>query len=337
MERKEKGNQGIEAAISPEKTAEWKKEALLLITSIREIEERVFSRLGKDLDEHLTEEIRERIRERVLTELQRDDSELLDRFKRTITREIVYRILKEEKFKRKKKAPEEEKFPRFNIQFRIQHMILFTSVILLILTGLPLKFPNFEPLAGLVYLLGGIENSRILHRVGASLLIFVAIYHTFYTIFHREGRRDFFLLIPMPKDVLDFMKNVLYFLGLSGEKPKFDRFSYIEKFDYWAVYWGCVIMIGTGALLWFQDLALRVLPKFVLDISKEAHSDEALLATLAIVIWHFYNVHFNPDRFPMSWTWWTGTITKHEMEEHHSLEYEEIMKARESTPKKGSE
>lgn len=316
MERKEERDTDID---------DRKKEFLLLF--IKEVEEEVFSRFDRELDERLAGEIRERIRDRVMTEVRRESEDLLERFKASLTRDIVSRVLREEKLKRKKEL-EEEQFQRFNLQFRVQHVMLFTSVILLILTGLPLKFPRVEPLAWLVYLMGGIQMSRILHRVGASLLIFMMVYHTVYSVIHREGRRDILLLIPRPKDVLDFFINIKYFLGLGKERPRFGRFSYVEKFDYWALYWGCVIMIGTGALMWFENTSLRWLPKYALDIAKEAHSDEALLATLAIVIWHFYNVHFNPDSFPMAWTWWTGKISKTEMMEHHPLEYEEIMKAK---------
>jgi len=215
----------------------------------------------------------------------------------------------------------EEMVRRFNIHFIIQHMIMFTSVFILILTGLPLKFPGF--LGGIISAIGGIETSRILHRVGATGLIIVGVYHVLYSLFHKEGRRDFFLLLPGKKDALDFFHMIKYFLGKSEEKPKFGRFNYVEKFDYWAVYWGCVILIGSGLPLWFENLSLRLLPKFILDIAKEAHSDEALLAALAIIVWHFYNVHFNPSKFPGVMTWWTGKISKKEMHEEHYLEYVE--------------
>jgi hypothetical protein len=92
-------------------------------------------------------------------------------------------------------------------------------------------------------------------------------------------------------------------------------------------------------LLWFENIVLRILPKFMLDIAKEAHSDEALLATLAIIIWHFYNVHLNPHKFPMSKTWITGKVSQHEMMDEHALEYEEILhrRAEEAADKGGQE
>jgi len=219
-------------------------------------------------------------------------------------------------------------FQRFNKNFRFQHMVMFTSVILLIITGMPIKFPDFVLSRYLVNLWGGIHNSTIVHRFGAGLLIYFMVHHLFYTVFSRQGRRDFVLLIPTPKDARDAVQNIRHFLGKSPDKPRFGRFSYIEKFDYWAVYWGCVIMIGSGLFLWFEGIVLKYFPKYVLDVAHEMHSDEAMLATLAIVIWHFYNVHFNPDRFPGTLLWWHGQISEHEMKEEHPLEYDEIMAKR---------
>src|SRR3990170_2308672 len=206
-------------------------------------------------------------------------------------------VLEEEK--RREKHPEEgEMFQRFNRNFRFQHIVMFTSVILLIITGMPIKFPDFVLSRFLVNLWGGFHNSTIVHRIGAGMLIYFMVHHLFYTVLSRQGRRDFVLLIPTPKDARDLVQNIRHFLGKAPEKPSFGRFSYIEKFDYWAVYWGCVIMIGSGLFLWGESIALKWFPKYILDVAHEMHSDEAMLATLAIVIWHFYNVHFNPDRFP---------------------------------------
>ena len=248
------------------------------------------------------------------------------------TKNIRTLVLRQQRLKaklQKKKEWEKDTFLRFNIYFRIQHIMLFSSVIILVITGLPIKFPNSSISRFMMSVMGGIATQGILHRVGAVLLIGFYVFHTLYTIFNREGRRDFVQLLPKPKDIKDVFQMIKYFFGFAKEKPKFDRFSYIEKFDYWAVYWGGIVMVGSGLIMWFHNIALSVFPKYVYDIAREAHSDEALLATLTIVIWHFYNVHFNPSRFPGSLVWWHGKLTKEQMIDEHPLEYERMIKEKE--------
>jgi cytochrome b subunit of formate dehydrogenase len=274
------------------------------------------------LDPARADEIREKIRQRVRAELEREE-----RIRTAAERRAEERRIREER-RKEKHAGEGQMFERFNRNFRFQHMVMFSSVIILIITGMPIKFPDFILSRFFINLWGGINNSTLVHRIGALMLVYFMLHHLVYSIFSRDGRRDFVLLIPMPKDLRDAVQNIRYFLGKAKEKPKFGRFSYIEKFDYWAVYWGCIIMIGSGAFLWGESIVLKYLPKFALDIAHEMHSDEALLATLAIVIWHFYNVHFNPDRFPGTLMWWHGRISEHEIKEEHPLEYEEIMARR---------
>lgn len=216
----------------------------------------------------------------------------------------------------------ERMFERFGKNFRFQHMLMFMSVILLIVTGLPLKFPTFGISKFIILnIFGGLQNSTVVHRVAAVGLMIVGTWHLGYIIVSRIGRRDFFLMIPRPQDGKDALHTIMFFLGKRASGPKFGRFSFIEKFDYWAVYWGMVIMIGSGLILWFKE----TFSKDIFDIAREAHSDEGLLATLAIIVWHFYNVHFNPDVFPMSWVWWHGKMTESEMKHHHPLEYAEIV------------
>jgi cytochrome b subunit of formate dehydrogenase len=274
------------------------------------------------IDPEKAAELRDKIRKRVHEEMEREL-----RIQTAADRREEERKAREER-RKEKHHDEGEMFQRFNRNFRFQHMVMFSSVILLIITGMPIKFPNFILSRIVINLWGGINNSTLVHRIGAGMLIYFMVHHLFYTILSRDGRRDFLLLIPMPKDLRDAVQNVRFFLGKEGEKPKFGRFSYIEKFDYWAVYWGCIIMIGSGLLLWGESIALKYMPKYVLDIAHEAHSDEAMLATLAIVIWHFYNVHFNPERFPGTLMWWHGQISEHEIKEEHPLEYDEIMAKR---------
>jgi cytochrome b subunit of formate dehydrogenase len=274
--------------------------------------------LPPDEADALKEKVRRRVREEMEAELRaRTESE----------RKEAARLARERRAK-EKALVKGETFERFNRNFRFQHMVLFSSVILLIVTGMPLKFPEFVLSRWLIGIWGGIQNSTVVHRVGAGMLIYFMVHHFIYTILARDGRRDFLLLIPKLQDARDIRANIRHFLAKSPERPRFGRFSYIEKFDYWAVYWGCVIMIGSGLFLWFETVLLQFLPKVAVDMAHEMHSDEALLATLAIVVWHFYNVHFNPDRFPGSLMWWHGRITEHEIKEEHPLEYEEIMERR---------
>ncbi|MBM3957238.1 MAG: hypothetical protein FJ313_04215 [Gemmatimonadetes bacterium] len=221
-------------------------------------------------------------------------------------------------------AAETEQFERFSLLIRLQHAVLVLSVLILVFTGLPLRFHGWGVSRLFFDLVGGVHGAGFLHRIGAVLLIAVSVFHVLWVMLAREGRRNFRQLLPSFHDVRCVFVNLLWFLGRSRERARFGRFSYIEKFDYWAVYWGCVVMIISGLLLWHEEIALWLLPKLYIDVAHEAHSDEALLAALAIFIWHFYNVHLNPDHFPMNWTWLTGRISKREVEEHHPLEYEEL-------------
>ncbi|HKK21970.1 MAG TPA: cytochrome b/b6 domain-containing protein [candidate division Zixibacteria bacterium] len=223
------------------------------------------------------------------------------------------------------KAPEKEgrTFERFGMNFRTQHMLMFLSVITLIITGMPLKFPELAiSKFVIINIFGGLQTSTTVHRVGATGLIIVGVWHLLYIMFNRTGRRDFLLMIPRPRDIKDFIHTMLYYIGRKPSGPRFGRFSFIEKFDYWAVYWGMVVMIGSGSIMWFKQF----FPKYLYDIGREAHSDEGLLATLAIIVWHFYNVHFNPEVFPMSWVWWHGRLTEEQMKHHHPLEYDGIVR-----------
>lgn len=241
---------------------------------------------------------------------------------------VVRERKRHEKLLKMEADAKEETYLRLSLSLRAQHIVLFTSCILLIITGLPLKFHDASWAPVVFSLMGGIKTSGLIHRIAATGLICVGTYHLGYIILSSYGRWNFGQLIPALKDFRDVFQQLKYFIGISGERPKFRRFSYVEKFDYWAVYWGMVIMICSGAMLWFEDISLRFFPKYVIDIAKEAHSDEALLATLAIIIWHFYNVHFNPDKFPMNRTWLTGRITEEEMMHEHPLEIEELKEAR---------
>jgi len=228
-----------------------------------------------------------------------------------------------------KNIAQQQTFKRFDLQFRIQHMVLFTSTITLIITGIPLWLSLGGPghiwcSQEVIQAFGGLEAARIIHRWAAAVLIAVSVYHLFYSIISRRGRREFIELLPRIKDVTDVTHNFMYFFGLRKTRPQFRRYSYYEKFDYWAVYWGCVIMIGTGGVLWFPRLAEKCIPWLSYELALEVHADEAILAALALFVWHFYNVHFNPSRFPGTLLWWHGKISREEMLRDHPLELEKL-------------
>ncbi|RMF93192.1 MAG: cytochrome b/b6 domain-containing protein [Candidatus Schekmanbacteria bacterium] len=301
------------------------------LTTLKEtIKEQVLNELREKYGNGFKKDELEKIASRILEDyVEIKDKVLLDY--------IREEERKKEREKKEKPAEEEKEefFIRFGLNFRLQHMLLFTSCIVLILTGIPEKFYFTSPAAFFINLVGGMKTITLIHRIGAAGLVCMFLYHCLiYTPFTRQGRSDFIELLPRWKDVTDVIQMIKYFFGKTDEKPKFGRFSYIEKFDYWAVYWGCIIMIGSGFLMWFEVESINLFGKVIVDICKEAHSDEGLLCTLAILIWHFYNVHFNPRVFPMSWVWWNGKISKEDMIEEHPLEYEKIMMKRNKAVKK---
>lgn len=290
------------------------------------------------LDERLkalSEELAERADAGTVAKAAAEVAEELERELRDRLEVALRRKEREQRQERRRAAEQaetqEEEFERFSLAFRLQHFLLLSSCIILIVTGIPLKFPYSAWSALFFRLMGGVHGSGIIHRIGASGLIGVGVVHLGYITLTKEGRREFKELLPKPKDVLDVIRNVLYFVGLRKSGARFGRFSYIEKFDYWAVYWGMVVMITSGLMLWFETQAMSFLPKYALDMAREAHSDEALLATLAIIIWHFYNVHLSPGNFPMNMTFWTGRISKEKMISHHPLEYEKRLAERAAT------
>lgn len=282
----------------------------------QQLEKLLDALVGQSLSQDGRQELVRQVLEERRPGLAADLEALASRLRQEVAQEVERRSQGEP-------VPQRE-YVRFSLNFRIQHVVLFTSCIVLILTGLPIKFHDTGWAATMFSLMGGIQTSALLHRIGAVGLIGVGLYHLLYTGALAEGRRNFFALIPGPKDLRDLALMLRFFLGRTEERPRFGRFSYVEKFDYWAVYWGMIIMCGSGLMLWFENQTMRLFPKYVFDIAKEAHSDEALLATLAIIIWHFYNVHFNPHKFPMNKVWLTGRLSEEEMRHEHPLELEEI-------------
>ncbi len=216
---------------------------------------------------------------------------------------------------------------RFDEHQRIQHVLMMSSFITLALTGLPQKFSDLSISQWWVSLLGGLEVVRIIHRTAGIIMLTDCMYHLTYIVYRMgfQGRMGPLRMLPTPKDGFDMAQQIFYFLGLQKEKPKFDRFNYLEKFDYWAVFWG-IAMIGTsGLLLMFPVLATHFLPGQVLPVAITIHSDEAILAVGWILIVHMFNVHLAPWVFPFSPAIFTGKMTAHQCAEDHPLEWERIV------------
>jgi cytochrome b subunit of formate dehydrogenase len=213
---------------------------------------------------------------------------------------------------------------RMTTNQRWQHLILLTSFIVLVITGFALKFPN----STLASLLGDSEKLRsIIHRIAGVILMGAGVYHVFYLMVAREGRRLIWDLAPRPKDAVDAFKAMRYYLHLSTEKPRFGRFTYGEKAEYWALVWGTALMALTGVMLWAKVSVGNLLARWWVDVATTVHYYEAILATLAIIVWHFYQVFLDPDVYPMNWAWWDGKMPVEQYRHEHELDTEALAEA----------
>jgi len=204
---------------------------------------------------------------------------------------------------------------------RAQHWALLTSFIFLAITGFALKYPE-SPLA---WLLGSSESFRRYgHRVAAVVLMGVGLYHLVYLWRSREGRQVLRDFIPRLQDLRDLSATMLYHLGRSREHPRFGRFTYAEKLEYLAMVWGTALMGATGLFLWFKVQVGWVLPRWAVDIANAIHFYEAILAVLAIAVWHFYQVIFDPDVYPIDLAFWDGKVSEERYKEHHALAYAQM-------------
>ncbi len=216
---------------------------------------------------------------------------------------------------------------RMNVNERIQHILFALSFIVLVITGFMLQFPNSWWVSHIRDLSeNAFEYRSNLHRIAAVIMIAVSLYHIYYISFTERGRQLIKDLFPKRQDLFDALGVAKFNLGLSKVKPKLDRFSYVEKAEYWALIWGTIIMSATGFIMWFDNTFIGIFTKLGWDIARTIHYYEAWLASLAIIVWHFYFVIFNPEIYPMNTSWITGKLTEEEMHEEHPLELEKIKK-----------
>jgi len=211
-------------------------------------------------------------------------------------------------------------YPRFTVSQRVQHLTMIASFTALVVTGMPIRYPQNDILRAMYLAMGGMEVMRAVHRVSAVILIALWIFHTLELIV-RWKRAGFsfesWTMWPRRRDLTDVVATIKYHLGLSKTPPSFDRFQFREKFDYFAVYWGMPIMVFSGLILWFPVYAGGILPTQGIPLAYIAHADESVLAFLTIITWHIYNTHFKPSNFPMNPVFITGHLPEHVMAEEH--------------------
>lgn len=228
--------------------------------------------------------------------------------------------------KKRKASKNEIRIPRFTKNELIQHYILYISFIILVISGFMLKFPESWWVKGLQGL-GVSETIRqITHRVAAVVMMGLSVYHVFYLIATKRGRLVLAGLAPKFSDLKQALHNILYYLKLKKKHPDFNNYNYIEKAEYWALIWGTLVMGLTGFILWFPTVIGDWAPVWVIKVSEIVHYYEAILASLAILVWHWFFVMFRPGEYPFSFTCVDGGMSVNHYKDEHKLEFKKIIK-----------
>jgi formate dehydrogenase gamma subunit len=216
---------------------------------------------------------------------------------------------------------------RMNLWFRVAHWGIMVSFPTLVVTGFALKYPDSWWARPLLMWEASTGVRGGLHRVAAVIIIVATAYHFVHLALKKRDRSFIWAMIPTIKDATDMVDVFLYNLGLTSKEPKFAKFNYAEKMEYWAFMWGTVVMALSGFLLWFNNFTLRHFPKWVSDAATAIHWYEALLATFSILIWHFYLVIFDPMVYPMDTAWLDGKISADHYKHTRPAYYRELVKA----------
>ena len=211
---------------------------------------------------------------------------------------------------------EKEQIRRMTQWEVLQHTVLLIAFLLLVTTGFALRFSDSWWSVLLFGREGGFPLRNLIHRISAVVLVLLSIAHLFY-LRGARGRDFMHHMFPTLDDLAQFREMIRYNLGFTNERPNFGKFSFGEKFEYWALVWGMIIMSVTGSMLWFDDFFVRFLPKGVLDVMLVIHYYEAWLATVSILIWHLYSTIFNPSVYPMNPAWITGMMPVDQYRHEH--------------------
>ena len=222
-------------------------------------------------------------------------------------------------------------YRRFGPVEIVMHAFMMISFIGLALTGVPLLFADHGWAVALVKAMGGFEGAALIHRISAVIMTVLFVGHivrVFVRAFMAEDWLAYFWgpysMVPNLKDGQDIVGMFKWFFG-KGPRPQFDRYTYWEKFDYWAVFWGMFIIGGSGFMLWFPTFFAQFLPGWVFNIAMIVHGEEALLAVGFIFTIHFFNGHLRPEKFPMDMVFFTGVVPEHELKEERPVEYARLV------------
>ena len=213
---------------------------------------------------------------------------------------------------------------RMSFLFRMQHLVLTVLLLVLALTGFSLMYHENAFAQAIIRLEGGVHNRGIIHRIAAVLLMANVVHHLLYMLLSREGKRELTDLTIHRRDIEDFLQSLRYNIGASAEYPRFGRYGYKEKFQYWGASVGTILISLTGFMLWAEDFSMRFFPKVVLDLAMVVHGYQGLLAFVILFFWHLYNVHLHPSVFPMNPSWITGKVSAEWLRQEHPLEYEKL-------------
>ena len=214
---------------------------------------------------------------------------------------------------------------RFEPIQRAEHALVMSLFTVLAVTGIPQKFFDHGWAQWMMGWLGGVDTARWVHRAaGIAFTIVVIVHLSRLTLLVARGKASL-SLVPTRQDFRDAIITLRYYLGVSDEQARFDKFDYRQKFEYWGLVLGAGVVIATGFVLLYPAMITAILPGQLVPAAQVAHSNEGLMAFLVVIVWHIYNAHFNPDVFPFDTTIFTGRISLERLRHEHPIEYERLM------------
>jgi formate dehydrogenase gamma subunit len=213
---------------------------------------------------------------------------------------------------------------RFSFWSRFQHAMIILLFGLLLVTGMPQKWPTSEISVWVVDHMGGIFAARWLHRMAGIVFSVLVVAHLGVAIGGVLTKRMKPSMLLGKKDFTDALDNLRYYAGYKDAPPKFGRYDYRQKFEYWGLIFGSIIMVATGFILYFPIIVSNFLPAELIPAAKVMHSYEALFAFLIVLIWHMAGAHLSPESFPIDTSIFTGKVRKDKLKHEHPLEYEDL-------------